>query len=279
MTFSAQKTCSINSDIQLVYREVGAGTPVVLLHGLADHGGVWQSLAESLSDRYRCVAPDLRGHGNSSKPPESEYDSRSLVYDLETLTETLNLEKPDVVAHSWAAKIALLWAQQQPTRIRRLVLVDPFFVNRLSGLFRPTFPLLYRTLPFLKVMGPFANYEAAMAVAQGLKQYRGWSELQATVFREGMEQTASGEWVSKFAIAARNGVFNDVLHLAGLTTTLEVPTCLLLPQQGLNRMSWQTKPYQRYLPNLTVKTIPGNHWPHLVVPDALQKVVTACLAD
>lgn len=279
MTFTAHHICAVNSDVELAYRELGTGAPVLLLHGLADHSGVWQSLAESLSDRYRCIAPDLRGHGDSSKPPETEYDSRSLAADLEQLAQSLELNSLHVVAHSWAAKIALLWAQHHRDRLRSLILVDPFFVNRLPGLFRPTFPLLYRVLPFLKVMGPFPSYDTATEVAQGLKQYRGWTNLQATAFREGMEETPDGQWVSKFAIAARNGVFDDVLQLAGLTQTVDVPTCLLLPAQGLNRSRWQLKPYRKYLPNLTIQAIPGNHWPHLVEPEAFQAAVATYLAQ
>lgn len=277
MTFAEQKTHHLPNGLCLTYRDTGTGEAVMMLHGLADHGGVWRSLADHLSDRYHCLAPDLRGHGESSKPPQSDYDSRDLAADLEALAQALQLETVHVVAHSWAAKIALLWARQSPDRIRSLVLVDPFFVNRLPGWFRPTFPFLYRVLPFLKVMGPFPSYDAAAAVAQGLKQYRGWSDLQQTAFREGMEQKPEGTWGSKFAIAARNGVFEDVLRLAGLTETIPVPTCLLLPTKGLNRTNWQIQPYKQYLPHLTIQSIPGNHWPHLVEPAALNQAVAAFL--
>ncbi|NER84445.1 MAG: alpha/beta hydrolase, partial [Leptolyngbya sp. SIO1D8] len=187
------------------------------------------------------------------------------------------LEQMDVVAHSWAAKIALLWARQPPQRIRRLVLVDPFFVNRLPGVFRFTLPLLYRTLPFLKVMGPFPSYEAAVAVAQTLKQYRGWSDLQEAVFKAGMEAKPEGGWGSKFAITARNGVFQDTLQLSGLTEAISTPTCLLLPEQGLNRTAFQLKPYQKYLTRLTITSLPGNHWPHLVEPEAFNQAVATLL--
>ncbi|MEL6401164.1 MAG: alpha/beta hydrolase [Cyanobacteria bacterium J06626_4] len=277
MSFCLQQKVLTN-EISLAYREQGTGEAVVMLHGLADHGLVWQSLAAHLSDRYRCLAPDLRGHGNSSKPPESAYDSQVLAADLEGWAEALGLDTVRVIAHSWAAKIALLWAQQQPHRLRSLILVDPFFVNRLPGWFRPTFPILYRTLPFLKVMGPFANEDAAVAVAQGLKQYRGWSPLQQAVFQEGMEQRADGSWGSKFAIAARNGVFDDVLQRAGLAQTVATPTGLLLPEKGLNRTRFQIKPYQQYLPQLSIQHLPGNHWPHLVEPDAFNQAVAAFLA-
>ena len=279
MTFSDLKTYQVTDEVCLAYRETGRGDSILMLHGLADHSLVWQALAQHLGDRYYCLAPDLRGHGDSSKPPESAYDSRDLATDLELLVQVLQLGNVHVIAHSWAAKIALLWAQQHPERIRSLVLVDPFFVNRLPRLFRPTFPLLYRTLPFLKVMGPFPSYETAVAVAQGLKQYRGWSELQQTVFRTGMEQKSDGTWGSKFAIAARNGVFDDVLQLSGLIKSVSVPTCLLLPEKGLNRTALQLKPYKQHLSQLTVQRLPGNHWPHLVEPVAFNQAVEMFLAS
>jgi hypothetical protein len=91
-------------------------------------------------------------------------------------------------------------------------------------------------------------------------------------------QKPDGTWGSKFALAARNGVFEDILNRAGLTESLTVPTHLLLPQGGLNRMAWQTRPYYRYLANLQVQTIPGNHWPHLVESDALNGAILAILS-
>lgn len=276
-----RKTLTLSTELHLSYLSWGEGKPVLLLHGLADHGLVWQRLAETLSHAatmgaqqpYCCIAPDLRGHGESSKPPETDYGADVLATDLEALVHHLNLQQVDVVAHSWAAKVALIWARQQPQRIRNLVLVDPFFVNRLPGIFRPTLPIFYRVLPFLKVMGPFETYGAAVNVARGLKQYRGWSALQAAVFQAGMTQQPDGQWGSKFAIAARNGVFQDVLQLAGLTEPLSTPTGLMLPEQGLNRRAWQLKPYRRYLTNLTTISIPGNHWPHLVEPEAFNQAV------
>ncbi|WP_338420693.1 alpha/beta hydrolase [Phormidium tenue] len=259
----------------LAYQQWGDGEPLMLFHGLADHGLVWQSLAESLGPRYRCLAPDLRGHGDSGKPDDvAAYDALELVDDLEALAIACHADRITVVAHSWAAKLALLWAKRQPQRVRRLVLVDPFFVNQLPSWLQPTLPLFYRTLPFLKVMGPFESYGAAESVARTLKQYRGWSPLQAAVFQAGMEQKPDGRWGSKFAIAARNGVFHDTLHRAGLTTNLTVPTLLLLPQAGLNRTAWQLKPYRTHLPNLQIQAIPGNHWPHLVEPEAFNQSVT-----
>ena len=56
-------------DIQLSYLEWNQGQePLLLLHGLGDHAGVWSSLGERVASDYHIVAPDMRGHGESSKP-------------------------------------------------------------------------------------------------------------------------------------------------------------------------------------------------------------------
>lgn len=265
------------SGVTWAYRIWGEGAPVLCLHGLADHGLVWRSLAESTAcSGFRWIAPDLPGHGNSDKPlGATAYGSPHLAQQLEAFAQGQDLGGVTVIAHSWAAKVALLWAQQQPQRIQRLVLIDPFFVNRFPAWTRIAFPLLYRTLPFLKVMGPFPTQEAAIALAQTLKQYRGWSALQQAVFAEAMVQQPNGPWVSKFTPTARDGVFVDTVQTAGLTRPLTTPTLLVLPTQGLNRSQLQLRPYRQFLSHRQEVGVPGNHWPHLVEPEALAAAIAA----
>lgn len=55
--------------VTLHYSEAGKGTPVVLLHGFPLQGATWQEQQKQLSDHYRVIVPDLRGHGCSPAPP------------------------------------------------------------------------------------------------------------------------------------------------------------------------------------------------------------------
>ena len=269
-----RKVMHCTSDVQLSYWDWGNpdGIPLLLLHGLADHGFVWRELAGELCDRYRCVAPDLRGHGDSSKPTTG-YSCQDIVADLNALMREMGCRSAHVIAHSWSAKVALIWAKQQPERVQSLTLVDPFFVKQLPKAFKLTFPLLYRVLPFLKVMGPFDSYEQAKQVAQQLKQYRGWSDFQAEVFQRGMEEKANGQWGSKFVQPARDEVFMDMLLVDGLTETLDVPCTFIQPEQGLNRSNFQINSFRRYLTQLQFVTVPGNHWPFLVEPQAFNAAI------
>lgn len=267
------------SDIQLSYLEWNQGKePLLLLHGLADHARVWSSLGDYLAQRYHIVAPDLRGHGNSGKPL-SGYTFVDIIADLEALMKHLGWSAAHVVGHSWAGKLALIWTRQHPQWFHSLILIDPFFIDQMPSWIKLTFPILYRNLSFLKAMGPFASLEQAEQKARQLNQYQGWSSFQQSIFREGMEQKPDGSWGSKFVVQARDQIFEDVMRVAGLCAPIALPTLFLQPEKGLNRTSWQLKPYKTYLKNLRICQVPGNHWPFLVRPLAFNRTVEAFLEE
>ncbi|YAF94076.1 MAG: alpha/beta fold hydrolase [Nodularia sp. CChRGM 3473] len=266
-------------DIQLSHLEWKQGKePLLLLHGLADHALVWSSLGDDLAADYHIVAPDMRGHGESSKPGH-DYTFASAIADLEALMDHLGWSSVHVVSHSWTGKLAAIWARQNPERLRSMVLVDPIFIWKIPSFLGVTFPLLYRFLSFLKGMGPFASYEEAEQQARQLNQYQGWTTLQQQVFQAGIEQKLDGSWGSKFTIAARDGIFADVMRVPGFIFPLDIPTLFVQPEKGLNRQNWQIKPYKTYLKNLHLCQVPGNHWPFLTQPEAFNRTVAAFLAE
>ena len=252
--------------------------PLLLLHGLADCAVGWSSLGTYLADRYHVVAPDLRGHGESSKPNHG-YSSAEIIADLEALMNHLGWRQAHILGHSWGGKLATIWATQNPQRFSSLILVDPFYVDKLPSWFKITFPLLYRVLPFLQGMGPFPNQAAAAELAQHLKQYRQWTPLQQQAFYATIEPKQDGTWGSKFTIAARNQIFTDVMNQSGLTKPLSIPSLFIQPTKGLNRTQWQLKPYRRYLLHLEINQVPGNHWVFLVNPDEFNQKVAKFLGQ
>lgn len=142
-----RKKINLNN-IELSYLEWSEGkTPLLLLHGLADHSLVWLNLGTYLAKDYHIIAPDLRGHGDSSKP-KSGYFFNDYINDLEGLLKYLNWEKTHIICHSWSAKLACIWATKSPQYFRTLILVDPFFINSMPSIFQVSFPILYKVLPF-----------------------------------------------------------------------------------------------------------------------------------
>ncbi|WP_414576210.1 alpha/beta fold hydrolase [Anabaena sp. CCY 9402-a] len=273
-----RKTLS-TPDIQISYLEWNQGKePLLLLHGLADHALVWSSLGDDLAANYHIVAPDMRGHGESSKP-ETDYTFESAIADLEALMDHLGWSSAHLVSHSWTGKLAAIWARVNPQRLRSMVLVDPIFIWKMPSILRLTFPLLYRYLSFLKGMGPFTSYDVAEVQAKQLNQYQGWNTLQQQVFQAGLEQKPDGSWGSKFTINARDRIFEDVMRVPGFTTPVETSALFIQPKEGLNRLDWQIKPYKTYLKNLRLCQVPGNHWPFLTAPEVFNQTVAAFLAE
>lgn len=266
------------SEVELSYLEwvpeTGKENPprLLLLHGLADNAVVWSDLGQSLANRYHIVAPDMRGHGESSKP-KTGYTFKQTIADLEALMAHLNWQSAHILGHSWAGKLNTIWATEKPERFCTMILVDPIFITQMPSLFKLTLPILYRQLDCLKCMGPFASYEQAEAVARKLGQYANWTELQQAVFQSNLEQKAEGKWGSKFGIPARNQMFAEVMRVAGLTEPIEIPTLFIQSEKGVNRMDWQMQPYKTYLKNLSIEKIPGNHWAFLVEPETFNQTV------
>jgi pimeloyl-ACP methyl ester carboxylesterase len=115
--------------IELAYREwPGEGAPIVLLHGLASNSGIWEQVAGRLAPRWRVIALDQRGHGQSDKP-EDGYDFATLVGDLSHALRMLGVDRPLVVGHSWGGNVALDFAVNGNPRPRALALVDGGFIE------------------------------------------------------------------------------------------------------------------------------------------------------
>lgn len=100
----------------------GAGTPVLLLHGLASTRRIWDLVVPGLSG-LPLVAVDQRGHGESERP-EGPYDGQVVVADLLTALDALGLSRVVVVGHSWGAWTALRLAAVAPERVLAVVCVD-----------------------------------------------------------------------------------------------------------------------------------------------------------
>jgi pimeloyl-ACP methyl ester carboxylesterase len=102
----------------------GDGPPLVFVHATGFLGVLWRPIAEELSSRFRVIAHDQRGHGDSDKPPDG-YDFPAFANDLQHLIEALDLRRPLVAGHSSGATTAVVHAATYPGVISRAVLIEP----------------------------------------------------------------------------------------------------------------------------------------------------------
>ena len=103
------------------------GRPVLLfLHGFPEAAFVWDELLEHFGDRFRCIAPNLRGYDGSSSPKEVEaYRARHLIADIVALIDQqAGGRVAALVAHDWGGAVAWSVASQHPEKLARLVIVN-----------------------------------------------------------------------------------------------------------------------------------------------------------
>jgi len=104
----------------------GEGTPVLLLHGFPDSSALWRKQVPALVGAgFRAIAPDLRGFGESERPPNVEdYAIRNSFADALAILDVLELERAHVVGHDFGAGLAWALAALAPDRVDRLVVLS-----------------------------------------------------------------------------------------------------------------------------------------------------------
>ena len=104
------------------YSERGAGTPLVLVHGFPLDNRVWDEQVAGLSDRFRVIAPDLRGFGQTRS--EQAFSMESLADDLHQLLTKIGARPCVLAGLSMGGYVALTYDARYPTDLKGLVLVD-----------------------------------------------------------------------------------------------------------------------------------------------------------
>ncbi len=105
--------------------EAGNGPlTLVFLHYFGGSAMEWQNVMAQLSDTYRCVAVDLRGHGDSSSP-ETGYSVADMADDVQGLMHAMGIQDFVLIGHSMSGKVALALASRQPAGLQRLLLLSP----------------------------------------------------------------------------------------------------------------------------------------------------------
>ncbi|BDT59412.1 hydrolase [Massilia varians] len=106
----------------------GAGAPLLLLHGHPQTRAIWHKVAPQLARHFTVVACDLRGYGDSSKPPgapgHANYSKRVMAADMLASMRRLGFERFRVMAHDRGARVAHRLMAEHPQAVERAVLLD-----------------------------------------------------------------------------------------------------------------------------------------------------------
>lgn len=243
---------------------------VVLVHGMRDHARSWDWVAAALADRFHVVAPDLRGHGDSSQEGAAGYSMAAFVLDLAILIDALALGTIGLVGHSLGGAIAIRYAGAFPDRLAGLCAIESVelpivreereaptpFPERLAAWIAAERDLRRRPP---RSYGSFAEAEVRMAEGQPDLD----TDTIAHLVRHGMFHQADGSLRWKYDNAARRRAPDDA-DGRDLDQTLAAITCPTMLAYG--EASWIPLPPPERLARIRdhrIVAFPGaSHWLH-----------------
>lgn len=108
--------------MEMNFKKLGEGSPIIILHGLFGSSDNWLSIGKVLAENHTVYLPDLRNHGDSFHSDEFTYEA--MAEDLRELIEQENIHRPIVMGHSMGGKLAMKFAINHPDMLEKLIVVD-----------------------------------------------------------------------------------------------------------------------------------------------------------
>ncbi|MBA4179879.1 MAG: hypothetical protein C0506_04750 [Anaerolinea sp.] len=243
----------------------GAGQPIVFLHGWCDGSASWAGTIAEFKREYRCIAPDMRGHGLSGQPRDFCYTPEALSNDVVALCQELSIAHPVIVGHSFGGFLAATIAERFPGFARAVVVEDqPLDLRAFAAQMRAAESIIRSPETHMAFRGQLFD---SMVSDQMPPESRALIDemKDATPVEVGQALWAALFEFTPEEIAARS----DSL-MAALANQ---PGCLIDGQEPPGYYGT----LQRFAPNVTTNALGSGRWVHLEKPEAFRAALRAFL--
>jgi pimeloyl-ACP methyl ester carboxylesterase len=252
------------------------GDPVVLVHGWPQHWWIWREVIPPLVGAgYRCICPDLRGHGWTDAPSDG-YEKEQFATDVLAALDELGVDQFKLVGHDWGAFAGFLMALRQPGRVERLLalsIIHPW-IRRDGGPVQAVKAILGASYQFV-LASPVVGRQVVqrtplikIALGRGSSRYDWPAEVRAAY---------ADRWRDPARAAATSAIYRAFLlrELPALVsgryrdTRLTVPTVLLYGTGDPVITPERQKGWEEHADDMRVGKIDGGHF----LPDEQPAVV------
>jgi haloacetate dehalogenase len=274
--FDARRIEARGATINL--RVGGSGPPLLLLHGNPLTHVMWHKIAPRLALDYTVVAADLRGYGDSSKPPGGDdhagYSFRAMAQDQVEVMQALGFERFRVAGHDRGGRVAHRMALDHPARVEKVAFLDivptrHMLMNIKKQWAVDSYHWFFMAQPF--------DYPEQMLVAYGLERY-----IRKKLDKKGVGMSAftpealaeyirccTPENIHAVCEDYRAAVGIDLEHdEADLATRIAMPMLVLWGEKShVNRSYRPIEAWQERASDVRGKMLACGHYPAEQVPD------------
>jgi pimeloyl-ACP methyl ester carboxylesterase len=246
----------------------GGAPDLVLLHGFTGHARSWDAFAHAMTDRYRVLALDQRGHGETAWAAADKYGAGEMVDDLAAFVAALGLRRFTLLGLSMGGNVAIHYGGRRPPELSRLVIVDIAPEIVASG--------AARIQTGVRAKDTFESRDEAFAAARAANPRPPEAHHRLRV-DQSLMRTKDGRWTYRYDRALRSpGTVRARDPEAGwrAVADISVPTLLI---RGENSDILSPEAAQRMLDanrNIQMTTVAGSG--HSVPLDKPDGFLTAC---
>ena len=249
--------------------------PIMLLHGFAQTCHSWDFVALSLCDRYRVIALDQRGHGDSDWAEDGDYAPETQQGDIGDIVDGLGLKQFVLMGLSMGGRNSLTYAAANPDRVKALVIVDAGPQNLRTG--------SESIRRFVQQSDELDSVEEFVERVREYNPRRDPEQIRGSIIHN-LKQLPDGRWTWKYDKRLRSpdrriGSGPETTErLWGFVESLRCPTLVVRGEISDIIAMDTAKEMQTRIPNATLVTVPGAG--HLVMgdnPAGFERAVTEFL--
>lgn len=272
--------------VQIAWNAWGSGPPLLMLHGFPQTWALWARIAPKLADTHRVICPDLRGYGDSGKPPDvADYSFRHMAADMRALMAHLGHERFAVVGHDRGARVAHRLCLDAPEAVNRVALLDIIPTHSLLADLRRDVAAAYyhwfilaQPAPFPETLighDPDAYYESCL-LGWGGATLADFDAEQLAAYRAAWRDPETIRGMCHDYRAALAYDFDD--DDADLGTRITSPALILYGADGVMGRAYDVpEVWRNFCTEMRAETIPGGHFFVDTAPEATLRALARFL--
>lgn len=257
---------------RVAYRDEGAGEVLLLIHGIGGSSNSWSGVIPLLAKKYRVIAPDLLGHGESDKP-RGDYSVGAFAVLLRDLLDALDIPQVTVIGHSLGGGIAMQFAHQHGQYCKRIVLIS-------SGGFGGDVGRVLRvlSLPGSELVLPVIASRPAILASNALRALMGSSDsFQASPSLSNRDNRQAFLRTLRAVVDFRG---QAVSALNRVCSNAVLPTMIISGDQDRIIPVEHARAAHRTMPNSRLHIIPGvHHHPPTERPETVASLIDDFIAS